>query len=108
MAKAVAAADKISVPFPDEPGSLYMTPVEWEQFKLKLGNECALYWCERGEEYAEENPRRFAKYKNHYRTLLNWHQRKVETGHEWFVHPQYGAGYYKTYVIDRIRNLGAF
>jgi hypothetical protein len=98
--------DLISVPFPDEPGSVYMTEPEWAQFKIRLGESCALYWCERAEAYAEEYPRRWAKYKNHFRTLGNWHQMKVSDGYEWFEHPTHGPGYYRSWVIDRVANGG--
>ncbi len=98
--------DLISVPFLDEPGSVYMTETEWHVFKQKLGEACALYWCEKAEAYADEWPRRWAKYKNHFRTLTNWHQMKVADGYEWFEHPAHGPGYYKTWVIDRAMNGG--
>jgi hypothetical protein len=98
--------DLISVPFPDEPGSVYMTEPEWQVFKTKLGETCALYWCEKAEAYAEEYPRRWAKYKNHFRTLNNWHSMRVADGYEWFEHPSHGPGYYKTWVIDRAMSGG--
>ena len=101
-----ASKEKISVPFPDEPGSIYMTVSEWDRFKAKLGAECAMYWCERAEAYAEEWPRRWAKYKNHFRTLTNWHQMRIGDGYQWFDHPDSGPGYYKLWVVDRARNEG--
>lgn len=94
--------EKVSVPFLDEPGSVYMLPAEWELFKKKLGENCAYYWCEQAELYSESYPRKWAKYKDHFRTLLNWHRMRVADGYEWFDHPTAGPGYYRTFVIDRI------
>lgn len=101
-----ATEDKISVPFPDEPGSIFMTQSEWDRFKAQLGTDCAMYWCERAEAYAEEWPRRWAKYKNHFRTLTNWHSMKLSDGYQWFDHPETGPGYYKIWVIDYVRRDG--
>jgi hypothetical protein len=94
--------EKISVPFPDEPGAVKMTAAQWEQFKAKLGEDCAYYWCERAEQYAEEWPARWKRYKDHYRTLSNWHGMKVGDGYEWYLHPTHGGGYYKAWVIERL------
>lgn len=102
MGQAKEAEDKVSVPWPHEPGHIYMTPAEWSTFNSRLGEQCALYWCERAEAYAEEHPRRWAKYKSHFRTLNNWHSMKLADGYEWFDHPQHGPGYYKAWVVDRV------
>lgn len=100
------STEKVSVPFADEPGSVYMLPEQWELFKLKLGEPCAYYWCERAEEYAEQSPRKWSRYKDHYRTLLNWHRMRLSDGYEWFEHPVNGPGYYKAWVIDRVLSQG--
>jgi hypothetical protein len=91
--------DKVPVPFPDDPGAVYMTESQWQQFQEKLGKSCALYWCEQADRYAEEWPIRWRRYKDHYRTLLNWHIRKVSDGYDWFEHPKHGPGYYRTWLI---------
>jgi hypothetical protein len=96
---------KISVPFPDEPGAVFMTEAEWSQLQQKLGQECAYYWVERLEEYAADNPRKFKKYSDHYRVALRWHQMRVGDGYEWFVHPDHGGGYYRSYVIERLKGV---
>jgi hypothetical protein len=97
----VAKQPKISVPFPDEPGAVYMTEAEWLQLQSKLGAECAYYWVERLEEYAADSPRKFSRYKDHYKVVLRWHQMRIGDGYEWYVHPDHGGGYYKTWVIER-------
>lgn len=99
-------SEKISVPFPEEPGVIQMTPKQWAQFLDKLGEPCAFHLCERAEAYAEQWPRRWAKYKDHFRTLTHWHQMKIAEGYEFFDHPQAGPGYYKPWVIDRVSGNG--
>lgn len=94
---------KIPVPLVEEPGAVWMTPLQWEGFKARLSEEAAWYWCERAEAYAEESPKKWKKYKSHYLTLLNWHQRKVECGYEFYAHPKHGPGYYRTWVIEQAR-----
>lgn len=93
---------KISVPFPDEPGAVRMTQLQWDSFQKRLGEACAYYWCERAECYAADCPKRWAKYKDHYRTLLNWHQMKAGDGYEFFEHPTQGPGYYRSWVIEKV------
>jgi hypothetical protein len=85
-----------------------MTPEQWELFKGRLGESCAYYWCERAEDYAEQHPRRWAKYKDHFRTLNNWHSMRVADGYLWFEHPDptCGPGYYKSWIVDSYRNAG--
>ena len=97
--------EKISVPFPEEPGAIQMTPQQWAQFIEKLGEPCAFHLCEQAEAYADQWPQRWKKYKDHYLTLLNWHRHKVADGYEFFEHPVHGAGYYKPWVIDRASQL---
>ena len=99
--------DKGSCPFPTEPGAVFMTEAEWAQFKGRLGDEAAYYWCEQAEAYAEEQPRKWAKYKSHFRTLTNWHRYKVENGYEFFNHPQHGPGYYKSWIIEKLAGVRA-
>ena len=91
--------DKIAVPWPDSPGAVYMTEDQWEQFKAKLGEPCAIFWCEQADNYAEQYPARWRRYKDHYRTLTNWHLRRVADGYDFFEHPKHGPGYYKPWVI---------
>jgi hypothetical protein len=99
MPRKTEDADKIAVPFPDEPGAVYMTEAQWQQFKEKLGETCALYWCERADAYAEQYPARWRRYKDHYRTLMVWHGMKLSDGYEWFDHPKHGPGYFRAWVI---------
>jgi hypothetical protein len=99
-------SDKISVPFPEEPGAVLMTAQQWAQFLEKLGEACAFHLCERAEDYAEQWPSRWKKYKDHFKTLMNWHRMKVADGYEFYDHPQHGAGYYKPWVIDRASQPG--
>lgn len=106
MPRKKQVGERVPVPFPDEPGAVYMTPEEWSSFCLKLGEACAFYWCEQADRYAEEYPARWRRYKNHARTLLNWAQMRVADGYEFFEHPTYGAGYYKSWVIDRLQREG--
>lgn len=94
--------DKISIPFPDEPGSVFVTPKEYEQLLSRLGEACLFYLCEQLEIYAEEHPRKFAAYRNHARVLMRWHQMKVSNGYEFFEHPQHGPGYYRTWLIEKL------
>lgn len=94
--------EKISVPFPEEPGAIQMTPQQWAQFLEKLGEPCAFHLCEQAEAYADQWPKRWKKYKDHFRTLMVWHRMKIENGYEFFEHPQHGPGYYKPWVIDRV------
>lgn|SRR5574343_73398 len=94
---------RISVPFPEEPGAVWMTPGQWDLFRVKLTEPCAYYWCERAEDYAVQWPKRWARYKDHYRTLLNWHQMKVGDGYVWYLHPEHGPGYYKMWIVEKSR-----
>jgi hypothetical protein len=98
---------KISVPFPEEPGAVFMTPEQWALFVAKLGEPLAYYLCEQAEAYAEDWPKRWAKYKCHFRTLNNWHKLKLGNGYEFFDHPQHGPGYYRTWIIEKLTVAGA-
>ena len=97
----LSPAVRISVPFPSEPGSVFMTEEQWAKFRERVGEPCAFHLCEQAEDYAEQWPKRFAKYKDHYRTLMAWYQRKVADGYEFFDHPQHGAGFFRTWVVER-------
>lgn len=107
MSTAKPDTDKISVPFPDDPGSVYMTPEQWGLFKERHGEALAYHLCERAEWYAEQSPRKWAKYKDHFRTLENWHRMKLSDGYVWFLHPVHGYGYYKQWIVDRFSNGAA-
>jgi hypothetical protein len=97
---------KISVPFPEEPGVVFMTPEQWALFLEKLGESLAFFLCEQAEAYAEDYPKRWAKYRCHYRTLLRWHQKKLSDGYDWFKHPVHGSNYYRTWVIEKLASQG--
>lgn len=92
----------ISVPFPEENGPVKMRPSQWAALIERLTEPCAYYLCEQLEDYAEQEPRKFAKYKDHYKVLLKWHERKVSNGYEFALHPDHGPGYYKLWVLDRL------
>lgn len=95
---------KIHVPFPDEPGAVEMTPQQWELFKQRHGEACAFYLCEQAEAYNDQYPKRWQKYRDHFRTLNHWHQMKVAEGYEFFEHPTAGPGYYRDFVVRNFRN----
>lgn len=90
---------KLSRPFPEEPGSVLMTDKEWDLFQTKLGKDLAYHLIEKAEAYAKEQPKKWKKYSSHYLTLLNWHNRKLSDGYEFFEHPKYGWNYYKAEVV---------
>lgn len=89
------------VPCPDHDDnslSVRMTLRDWERLSDILGAECALYWCEQLENYAEQKPKAFREYKNHYRTIMTWHKRECGKGLVFGWTPQGGYGFYKHWV----------
>lgn len=94
--------NKISIPFPDEPGAIWVTQTEYAQLLERLGEACVFHLCEQLERYAEDQPRKFAAYKNHARVILTWHQRKLSDGYDFFEHPEHGPGYYRQWVIAKL------
>ena len=71
---------------------------DWDKFISQVGEECAFYWCQQLEDYADSQPKKFAAYKSHYKTLLKWHQMRCADGLVFGWTPQGGNGFYKHWV----------
>ena len=78
--------------------SVMMTDQEWDKFISQVGHECAFWWCSQLEDYAESQPKKFAGYKSHHKTLLKWHQMRCADGLVFGWTPQGGNGFYKHWV----------
>ena len=90
---------KSSRPDPEDSSSrVLMTDAEWSKFQSQVGEECAYWWCSQLEDYAESQPKKFAAYKSHYKTLLKWHQMRCADGLVFGWTPQGGNGFYKHWV----------
>lgn len=90
-------------PDPLESQVVKMTDDQWDQFITRVGSfDCAVYWCERAEDYNRVFPKKWQKYQDHYLTLINWHRKRLEDGKRWFAHPVSGAGFYPTWEIARV------
>lgn len=78
----------IPIPYPDEPGLLKCTRAEFESLVRDLTFPAVEHLCQQLEAYAEDQPKKFAKYKNHARVIRTWHQMKIGNGYVYS--PSYG------------------
>lgn len=74
-------ADVVYIPYPDEPGLLKTTKRKWESLLRDLGFPTVEYLCSQLERYAEDQPKKFAKYKDHAAVIRRWHEIKVGDGY---------------------------
>jgi len=78
----------VSIPYPDEPGTLVCTKQAFESLVKDLGFKCVEYLAQQLEQYAEDQPKKFKKYKNHAAVIRKWNERKVSDGY--VFSPSYG------------------
>ena len=50
--------------------------------------------------YADKEPKKFKKYKDHYLVLLEWRERRHSEGKRFYNHPKTGWNYYNNREID--------
>jgi len=75
------AADKVWMPYPDEPSPISTTRRKYDQLVKDLGFPTFEYLCQRLINYSEDEPKKFAKYKDHAAVLRRWHEMKVGDGY---------------------------
>jgi hypothetical protein len=80
----------------DESLKVRMTDDEWARLLKNVGIRCAIKLCEDFQDYPKAK-----QYTDHYRTLCNWHKRKVGDGYVWGYMPQGGWAYYKSFLTKQ-------
>lgn len=80
-ASKVAPPEKSYLPYADEESPIWTTPRKAEALTRDLGFACVEYLSQQLIRYAEDQPRKFAKYKDHAAVLRRWHEMKIGDGY---------------------------
>lgn len=73
---------------------IWLTDGEFTRLCEEFGLSETEHLIDNLEDYSTMNPAKFKKYTDHFRVLLTFRQRAVESGKTFRIHPQNGPGYY--------------
>ena len=84
-------------------GKVKMVKSEIISLESLLGISCLKYWIISLNQFADNEPKKFSKYKSHRACIQNWHKMRLEQGKVFsHIHPS-GAGYYFRREIDSLK-----
>jgi hypothetical protein len=93
--------ERITLPFPNSDSLIRFTQAQIDYFKTNWQESEFRYWVKTLADWAEEQPSKFKKKTDHGRTINNWRRRELAKGVRWYEHADNGAGYYRTYDVER-------
>lgn len=84
--------------------NVWITDHEQDKLIKKFGSsEEAKYQALCLSKYSLQNPSRFAKYKDHYLTILDFREREISKGRQYINHPALGWCYQPNYVVEKLQ-----
>ena len=86
-----------------EDGHVWLTRSEYLKLCEEIGQLETDVLISRLEIYSSQNPPRFKRYIDHYKTLRAFRRKYLEDGKVFFTHPQSGPGYYFPRDIEQFR-----
>jgi hypothetical protein len=95
--------EKVEIPIwprGNRESKIRLTDEEVEKLTKKLGIECFKYQARALHNFLLDSPKK--KYPSHYRTILRWHDMKIQKALEWDNEHPNGPNYYPTYELDRV------